>query len=213
MTQTLAKPAIKQQLQIIADHFGLGTIAAKPRRTMGTNQNYFVTTDRGRFLFKVVVNTTLDDIERGLPYLDRLEEYGFPMTAYYLKAPAGSAIYHDGDVVAVVLRKLKGTNPLLSEQVCREVGVALARLHLIPAADLPSKRHWIDNGYLPEAIALARQTIGEETLKETLKVFDSFAGFRPAAFPQSIVHGDLDSTNCLFAASSYRPFSTGKISA
>lgn len=206
MTQTLAKPPIWQQLQSIADHFDLGTILVKPRRAMGTNRNYFVATDRGRFLFKLIVNTTLDDIERSLPYLDRLEEHGFPLTAYYLRAPDGQVIYQDGDTIAVVLRKLQGTNPRLSEQVCREVGAALARMHMIPAHDLPPKRHWIDNDYLPEAVALARQTIGEATLEETLKVFDSFAGFHPAAFPQSIVHGDLDPTNCLFAGNQLSAF-------
>lgn len=198
MTQEAHDHNVKQKLADIARHFELGSITSTPRRAMGTNQNYFITTTRGQFLVKLIVNAPLEEIAQGLPYLDRLEEYDFPAAAYYIKAPDGSAIYENADICAVVLRKLKGKMPELSTPVSKEAGMALARLHLIPADGLPPKRHWIDNNYLPEAIELARKTLGDHELQQTLDVYASFKDFKPKTFPQSIVHGDLDLTNCLF---------------
>ena len=197
MTNTFSRNNIKRVLQDIADHFALGRVKYT-RRASGTNQNYIVFTDQGQYLFKIIINTTIEDVAAGLPFLNRLEEQHFPYAAYYLKAANGSPIYRSPVCVAVVLPRLPGKEAEFSEHVCREIGSNLAKLHLVPADGLPAKRHWIDNKYLPEALALAQKTIGEHKLSETLKVYNSFNGFTPAAFPQNIIHGDLDTTNCLF---------------
>ena len=198
MTQVALDHNVKQKLADIARHFELGNITSTPRRAMGTNQNYFITTRQGQFLVKLIVNASLEEITQGLPYLDRLEEHNYPAAAYYIKAPDGSVVYNNADTCAVVLRKLKGKMPELSASVSKEAGLALARLHLIPADGLPPKRHWIDSTYLPEAIELARQAFGDGKLQQTLSVYASFKDFKPETFPQSIVHGDLDPSNCLF---------------
>lgn len=194
--EQVAQQATRQKLDTISDYFGLGVIK-HTRRAMGTNQNYLIATDQGQYLVKIIVNTAIEEIESGLPFLERLQEYGFP-AAYYLKAAHGSAIYHGEGCDAVVLRKLKGKMPDWTEEVCREVGINLAKLHLIPVAGMPPKRHWLDNDYLPEAIEKALQIFGAEKLSETLKEYEAIKHFRPAHFPQSIIHGDLDLTNCLF---------------
>lgn len=134
----------------------------------------------------------------GLPFLQRLEEHGFAATAYYLKAPNGQVFYQSADCDAVVLHRLPGRMPELSLAASREVGTYLAQLHLIPCDNLPEKRHWLDARYLPEAIEAASKMHGLEKLSETLKVFASLRDFKPATFPQAIIHGDLDTTNCLF---------------
>lgn len=196
---------LKQKLAAISDYFALGTVKSA-RRAMGTNQNYYVTTDSGRYLFKIIVNTTVEDVENGLPYLSRLEECQFTMTAYYLRAANGEAIYKSHDCNAVVLHRLPGKMPGTSENVCGEVGINLAKLHLVPSDSLPPKRHWLDNNYLPENIAAAVQMFGTNKLKETLRVYHSFGNFRPANYPQSIIHGDLDTTNCLFVGDTISAF-------
>lgn len=194
---TLAEYTTDAKLAAIAAHFDLGEVQTY-QRARGTNENYLVTTGRGEYLFKIIVNTTLEEILRGLPFLQRLEEQGFAATAYYLKAPDGGVFYHGPECDAVVLRCLPGSMPDPSLAVCREIGAVLARLHLVPCANLPEKRHWIDAHYLPESIESAVKMYGTERLRETLKIFNSLEHFQPATFPQSIVHGDLDTTNCLF---------------
>jgi Ser/Thr protein kinase RdoA (MazF antagonist) len=205
MPQTTTKRTIRQKLAAISGYFGLG-IVKSARRAMGTNQNYYVTTEMGRFLFKIIVNTSVEDVENGLPFLNRLEECQFAMTTYYLRAANGEAIYRSDDCNAVVLSRLPGNMPACSENVCREVGVNLAKLHLVPADNLPPKRHWLDNDYLPESITEAVQMFGTDKLKETLSVYHSFGNFRPANYPQSIIHGDLDTTNCLFVGDTISAF-------
>src|SRR5947209_3755209 len=122
MTQVALDHNVKQKLADIARHFELGSITSTPCRAMGTNQNYFITTTRGQFLVKLIVNAPLEEIAQGLPYLDRLEEYNYPAAAYYIKASDGSAIYKNADTGAVVLRKLKGKMPELTAPIGREAG-------------------------------------------------------------------------------------------
>ncbi len=194
---TTVERTLEAKLAAIADHFDLGSVQTF-EHTSGTNQNYLVTTSAGDYLFKIIVNATLEDILNGLPFLQRLEEQGFTATTYYLKTPAGQVFYHSPDCDAVVLRRLPGSMPEPSLAVCREVGAHLAKMHLISCAGLPEKRHWLDDQYLPNALQSAIEMYGAERLSETLKVFDSLSAFKPATFPQALIHGDLDTSNCLF---------------
>lgn len=194
---TPSERALETKLAAIAEQFALGQVYSH-LRAPGTNDNYFVTTDCGDYLFKIIVNTTLDEIRSGLPFLQRLQEQGFEATAYYFKAPDGQIFYRSPDCTAVVLSRLPGSNPEPSLVVSHEIGIHLAQLHLIPYTGLPEKRHWLDEHYLPEAIQAAVKLHGEEKLSETLKVFNSLHNFKPTSFPQAIIHGDLDLTNCLF---------------
>jgi Ser/Thr protein kinase RdoA (MazF antagonist) len=196
MPLTVERP-LEAKLAAIADHFALGLVKTFERAS-GTNQNYLVTTSSGDYLCKIIVNITLVDVLKSLSFLQRLEEQGFAATAYYLKAPNGQVFYHSPDCDAVVLHRLPGSMPEPSLAVCREVGMHLAKMHLISCADLPEKRHWLDDQYLPNALQTAIEMYGTERLSETLKVFDSLSAFKPATFPQAIVHGDLDTSNCLF---------------
>jgi Ser/Thr protein kinase RdoA (MazF antagonist) len=189
---------LDEKLAAIVDHFGLGRVLSF-ERAPGTNQNFLVTTTEGNYLFKIIVNTTLEDVLNGLPFLQRLEACHFEATTYYLQSPTGSVFYSSPDCDTVVMRRLPGTMPKLSVAVNREIGLHLAQLHLIPIDGLPEKRHWIDAHYLPKAISAATRKYGPERLRKTLAVFHTLQDFRPATFPQSIVHGDLDTTNCLFA--------------
>lgn len=195
---TASERTLEAKLNAIADHFGLGDVLDYQRIDHSTNQNYLVATIRGSYLFKIIVNTTLEDVLNGLPFLQRLEEEQFSMTAYYLKSLNGDVAYHSPDCDAVVLRRLPGRMPEPSLAVNREIGTYLAQLHLIPCNNLPEKSHWLDAHYLPEMLQRATAMHGEEKLSETHKVFASLKDFKPAAFPQAIIHGDLDTTNCLF---------------
>jgi Ser/Thr protein kinase RdoA (MazF antagonist) len=188
---------LDEKLAAIADYFGLGQVHSF-ERAPGTNQNFLVTTTEGDYLFKIIMNTTLEDVINGLPFLKRLEAWHFEATAYYLQSPFGSVAYSSPDCDAMVMRRLPGSMPKFSVGVSREIGLHLAQLHLIPCNDLPEKRHWLDARYLPEAIQAATRKYGAERLRKTLAVFHSLEDFQPATFPQSIVHGDLETTNCLF---------------
>jgi len=194
---TTSERTLEAKLNAIADHFGLGDVPDN-QPASGTNQNYLVTTSNGSYLFKIIVNTTLEDILSGLPFLQRLEEQRFSMTAYYLLSPSGDVAYHSPDCDAVVLQRLPGAMPEPSVAVCRQIGMHLAQLHLIPCDNLPEKHHWLDVHYIPEMLQKALALHGEAKMSETLKIVASLKNFKPATFPQAIIHGDLDTSNCLF---------------
>ncbi|GCE09856.1 phosphotransferase [Dictyobacter aurantiacus] len=188
---------LEEKLTAIATHFALGPIMDF-ERTGGTNDNYLVSTPSGGYLFKMIVNSPLQEVLDGLPFLQRLQEYQFTASAYYLSAPDGSQFYHSPDCDAVVLTRLPGSMPQPSQVVSRAIGAQLARLHLIPGQNLPAKPHWLDASYLTRCLQSAVQLYGPDRLQQTLRIVHSLSDFRPETFPQSIVHGDLDTTNCLF---------------
>ncbi|GCE24422.1 phosphotransferase enzyme family protein [Dictyobacter kobayashii] len=194
---TYAKRTAEEKLDAIAMHFALGPIIAF-ERTKGTNDNYLVSTPDGDYLFKIIVNTTLQEVLDGLPFLQCLQENHFAASAYYLPAPDGTVFYHSPDCDAVVLTRLPGSMPQPSQVVSRTIGVHLARLHLVPCHNLPAKLHWLDADYLSRSLRGAIQLYGTDRLRQTLDIVHSLKDFRPATFPQSIIHGDLDTTNCLF---------------
>ena len=194
---TSSERSLEAKLAAIAEHFQLGQVQ-NYQRMPGTNNNYLVTTEKGEYLFKMIVNSPLEEILNGLPFLQRLKDYHFSAMAYYLEAPNGQVFYRSSDCDAVVLNRLPGENPEPSPAVSREIGIHLAQMHLIPYAGLPEKRHWLDSNYLPEIIEAALKLHGAEKMVRTLEVFESLRDFKPASFPQAIIHGDLDTSNCLF---------------
>ena len=56
----------------------------------------------------------------------------------------------------------------------------------------------MDSEYLPTAVALIQQHFPLEEARKITNVYDSLRHFDPTSLPQSIIHGDLVSFNCLF---------------
>ncbi|HEY2791125.1 MAG TPA: phosphotransferase [Micromonosporaceae bacterium] len=190
-------------LNDIAAAYGLGEVLGH-RRMGGTNDNYAITTPSGAYLCKIIVNMPIDDILAGLPFLRRLEEYGFSEAVFYLRTPDGRTALQTPDYAAVVLPFLEGTRPVPSVEVSRQVGAELARMHRVPADGLPDKRHWNDSLYLPETLAVALARHGADSMRETLRVVDELRLFDPGAFPQVIIHGDMDTSNSLMTEDGIR---------
>ncbi|GLV53512.1 homoserine kinase [Dictyobacter sp. S3.2.2.5] len=188
---------LEEKLTAIATHFALGPVIDF-ERTSGTNDNYLASTPSGGYLFKIITNSPLQKVLDGLPFLQRLQEYHFTASAYYLSAPDGNQFYHSPDCDAVVLTRLPGSMPQPSQKVSQAIGAQLARLHLVPSQNLPTKPHWLDASYISRSLHSAIQLYGPERLQQTLRIVHSLSDFQPETFPQSIVHGDLDTTNCLF---------------
>ena len=186
-----------QQLETIAHYFGLGQVLEAQRLGGQANLNYLVTTPRGAFVLKILLNHSRAVLEQEQIYLNRLEEHAFP-AAYYLKAPNGSLCYQDEHLLAVALQKIEGGVPKQSEPVSRELGTWLARLHLLPTDGLPPKKSWMNPAYLSEKLEVAKQHLDESDVAPFLQAYVAIRHFLPAQLPQSIIHGDGGPQNCLY---------------
>jgi Ser/Thr protein kinase RdoA (MazF antagonist) len=185
------------QLETIASYFGLGSIRSQQRIGGHANENYLVTTETGEFIFKLLLNHPLEDLQQEITYLQRLKDHTYP-AAYYLSAPHGSPFYQDENILVVVQRKLAGHVPEKSTAVSREIGFHLAHLHLLPTHSLPNKHSWMNTNYLPEAFNAAQQSGNHQTMERFAQAYEQVRHFQSATLPQSIIHGDATLYNCLF---------------
>jgi len=184
-------------LPAVTGYFGLGAPLSTVRAG-GTNENYVVRTPEGTYLCKVLRNVGADDLLQGEPFLRRLESHGFPYSHAYLRTADGEMVYRGPDADAVMLPYLDGDRPEISEPVVTAIGTALARLHLVPADGLPDREHWLDGRYLATAVAEAVAAVGAERMPRTLAVYERVRSLDPTVYPQVIIHGDLDTSNCVF---------------
>jgi Ser/Thr protein kinase RdoA (MazF antagonist) len=185
------------QLETISSYFGLGSVLSQQRIGGHANENYLVTTEAGEFIFKLLLNHPLEDLQQEIIYLQILKDNAYP-AAYYLPSHHGPLFYQNGNILAVVQKKLAGHIPERSAAVNQEFGLHLARLHLLPTHALPDKRSWMNANYLPEALKVAQQSDDHQTTGRFLQAYEQVRHFQPATLPQSIIHGDATLYNCLF---------------
>ena len=186
-----------KQLEAISSYFELGPVRSQQRVGGNANENYLVTTVSGEFVFKLLLNHPLEDLQQELVYLQRLKDHTYP-AAYYLPSPRGPAFYQDGDVLAVVQKKQEGHIPERSEAVNREFGFHLAQLHLLPTHALPDKNSWMNANYLSKALHIAQRSGDNQVIDRFLQAYEQVRHFQPTLLPQSIIHGDATFYNCLF---------------
>lgn len=196
---SLESKVMHKTLNKICSFFDLGESTGFSRAPGDANANYFVQTPSGRYLIKIIQEQhSEEDKKIEQQYLERLEEHNFP-TASYLSNPQGKIVYQKDEVMAMTQKEISST-PVdqVNPELAKQMGTTLAQLHQIPFTDLPPKNHWLEPNYLPQSLALAQREFPQlPELKELERVFHSLS-FSPNNFPQSIVHGDLYSSNALF---------------
>lgn len=198
---------IDPRLQHIATFFGVGEIKSAERAGGNANANYFVETDRGSYLFKIILEQYgKEEKLQEARFVAHLAQYHFPVVAN-LAAPSGESVYEAEGYLAIIQNRLLARPPVPSLAVNAAIGAALARLHTLPVVGLPDKRHWLREDYLPKAFEIAKpyfeshpKLVELKTLYEQLPFRALYAGERV------IVHGDLYADNVLFAGDELAAF-------
>lgn len=189
----------QKELQNIADFFALGQILGIEQAGGYGNDNFFVATKNGDYLVKIVREVYgVEEKIQEQAFMRRLEENKFPI-ASYISSPSGEIIYTQGDVIALVQKKLDGSPPLiLDANMMMQLGKAFAVLHGISPKGLPDKRNWLRRDYLPDAVDILKRKFADlEDVQELIRLYKELpVSF--SKFPQSIIHSDLFWDNTLF---------------
>jgi homoserine kinase type II len=164
------------------------------------NSNYFVTTDRGRYVLTVFETIAPASLDFYLALQSHLAQRGIP-APQPLADPAGRRWRPLAGKPAALLTCLPGASlETAAPAHCRAVGELLARLHLA-AADLPAAppnpcgaawRQATGSALLPRLPADDRVLLADELGFQAAQDF--------AALPGGVIHADLFRDNVLWDA-------------
>ena len=177
-------------------------LAIEPVRGGIENTNYFVDTERGRYVLTLFERMTRAELPFYLRLMLHLAQHGLPVPRPH--ADAGGEILHEmAGKPAALVDRLPGTHPLAPDAAhCASVGAVLARLH-VAASDFalhqPNPRGldwWVATvpQVAPQLAAPQRELLESEL------VFAQHVAASSAhhALPRGPIHADLFRDNVMF---------------
>lgn len=186
----------------IANFFCLGSVIKIASAGESANANFFVTTNRGRFFIKIILEpNTRDNKLLEAAYVAHLRVQGIPITPY-LPGNDGTSLCIIDSTMAMAQRAVLGSNPNITIAAVSQIGRLLGRMHLVPTASLPQRTGWLSPERVKEySLKIHRDFCNDPDALRILSVYDSceeFAANVMPKLPTSIVHTDLHSENVLF---------------
>jgi len=193
-------PVTPDELDAWLSRYALGALVELAPIAAGIeNTNYFVTTERGRFVLTLYERLPSDELPFYLNLMAHLARFGVEVPAPAADRTGALFSLLNGRPAGLVAR-IDGapvTSP--SEAACAAVGAALARLHLAAQryrARLTNRR---GPAWWRQAARAVRPFISDEQ-NELLQGEVKFqTGFGKGALPKGAIHGDLFCDNVLFA--------------
>ena len=193
-------PVTPAELDAWLARYALGTLVDLSPIAAGIeNTNYFVTTERGRFVLTLYERLPSDELPFYLNLMAHLARCGVEVPAPAPDRTGALFSVLNGRPAGLVAR-IDGapvTSP--SEAACAAVGAALARLHLAAQryrARLTNRR---GPAWWRQAARAVRPFISDEQ-NELLQGEVKFqTGFGKGTLPKGAIHGDLFCDNVLFA--------------
>ena len=192
-----------EQAEAFLADYDLGEIVALKGIAEGVeNSNYFLLTDRGRYILTLYEKRVAEeDLPFFIDLLDGLVANGVPCPSPE-RGRDGQALRRLADRPACIVSFLQGMSPRrIRPWQCEEVGRALAELHLAGAplglyrANNLSVGSWRAQ-YAPVA---ARADTVQAGLAETIEAeLDLLERQWPAGLPEGLIHADLFPDNVFF---------------
>lgn len=190
---------MEPQLTEVLRFFDLGKPTDYRRAGGFANENYFVTSDKGEFVVKILREHAASNVYSELPYLKKISEHHFPSVTY-MSNSSGVCVYESEDMAAVVMRKVEGGPPERSHSTNATMGNVLAKLHTIPSEGLEPRTSYLGEGFMEGAISELKQSVPSEDIQpyvEALSRLDAFKRSLPDKVSR-IIHCDFTPNNCLF---------------
>lgn len=176
-----------------------GLVELQPIVSGIENTNYFVTTDRGRFVLTLYERLPADELPFYLNLMAHLSRAGVEVPAPVADRTGALFSLLNGKPASLVTR-VEGA-PLSAPVAghCAEVGAALARLHVASTA----YRARLTNRRGPAWWRQAARAVQRHLTPDQIALLDSEikfqTGFGRGNLPKGAIHGDLFCDNVLFA--------------
>ena len=182
---------------------GLGELVALQGIRSGIeNTNYFVDTDRGRYVLTVFERLTAEQLPYYLHLMKHLAERGLPVPEPHADA-SGEILHTLHGKPAAVVDRLPGRHHLAPDAAhCASMGAMLGRLHLAGADFAMQQPHLRGLAWWVETVpvVLPFLTPAQHALIETELAFQQHLAATPAfaALPRGAIHADLFRDNVMF---------------
>lgn len=169
-----------------------------------SNSNFQVFLNNGNeVLLKISNDKTIEQLQNEQQVLLALEKHHYRYSIHPLKTIQGKSIYQHKDYYGVVFPFINGKPPIINEDVCHQVGKALADLHSLEISkdDLEILRPHDLVGF--GGMNIFDYTKEDNAAKDFVTTFKQIfpkelQDIPYDVFPVGIIHGDLYFDNSLF---------------
>ena len=193
-------PVTPDELEAWLARYSLGSLVEMAPIAAGIeNTNYFVTTERARFVLTLYERLPSDELPFYLNLMAHLARSGVEVPAPAPDRTGALFSVLNGRPAGLVARIDGAPVASPSEAACAEVGAALARLHLAAQRYRPRLTNRRGPAWWRQAARAVRPFIRDDQ-NELLQAEVKFqTGFGRGTLPKGAIHGDLFCDNVLFA--------------
>ncbi len=161
------------------------------------NINLSADTDAGMLFVRFSPKKSTEELEKEVRLMRVLKKYNFP-AAYPLAGRDGQYIHLTSYGPALIYPFLFGSPPLPTYEQIKKTATTLARLHLIPAGEVPEKVNTIRPSLCNEIIRHPTSCLPPTLRDRWLGAFEKINGSLETPLPTGLIHGDLFPDNVLF---------------
>lgn len=190
------------EVHALAREFGLQITDYLPIAGGAANSSYLLNNGTDRYVLTVCDNNPAH-VEHMSQVMLLLEEHDFPaprikplLNGKHLAAYQGKPVLLKPFITGKIIESLTCTH-------LHQIGIAMARLHEIPAPDYLPQTHT----YISDTIPCVLKQGRDQTYLNWLKKRYNFIKFSiPSNLPRGLIHGDLFFDNILFEAGQLKAF-------
>ena len=193
-------PVTPDELDAWLTRYALGALVELAPIAAGIeNTNYFITTERGRFVLTLYERLPSDELPFYLNLMAHLARSGVEVPAPAPDRTGALFSVLNGRPAGLVAR-IDGT-PVTApcEADCAEVGSALARLHVAAQRYRARLTNRGGPAWWRQAARTVRPFLGDEQNELLQGEVRFLTGFGKGTLPKGAIHGDLFCDNVLFA--------------
>jgi len=199
-------PLQRDAIEGILARYEVGRLLrAEPIAEGVENTNYFVDTERGRYVLTLFERVAHEDLPFFLEFMRHLAARGIPCPDVVPQRDGALIFFHAGKAGCLITRLPGRTQQRLDEAELEETGRLLARMHLA-ATDFPRHRPSPTGlAWLARTAKEVRTCLRQRWPKAEALLWDELAKQRQApleedpVLPKGVIHGDLFVDNLLFA--------------